>query len=169
MNARMHALLTYRLDETFRSGLAVFTSFYAFLAPDTFEVRNVAADGSGSRIVWIKDTRYLQTLPDGVWQIERGSAPTVPLFVWDSFTPAMNARLVGHEVVDGVRTSVVIFFGGDAGLPVWFRMWIDHSGLVRRAEMRTLGHFMADRYVGFDEPLALHRPAINSGTGGAGG
>ena len=160
MNTRMHALGTYRLDETFRSGLAVFRSIYAFLAPDTFEVRNLAADGSGSRIVWIKDTRYLQTLPDGVWQIDRGSTPTVPLFVWDSFTPATNVRLVGHEVLDGVRTSIVIFFGGDPGLPVWFRMWIDESGLVHRAEMRTLGHFMDDRYFGFDAPLDIQRPNV---------
>jgi copper transport protein len=169
MNVRIHALDTYRLDETLMSGLATVRSRYNFAAPNAFEGHTVDPDGSGSRVVWIGDTRYLRSLPGGSWKIDRGASPTVPIFVWDSFTPYIDARLVGRSVIDGVRTDIVIFFGGDPTLPVWFRLWIDRTGLVHKGEMRALGHFMDHRYDAFDRPIVIHPPAIGAGTAGTGG
>jgi hypothetical protein len=110
------------------------------------------------QLVWIGTTRYLRDLPGGAWRVDRGVAPTVPLFVWGSFEPWLDARLLDRSRVDGVPTSVVVFFGGDRSLPVWFRLWIDRTGLVRRAEMRAPGHFKDHRYFAFNEPINVVAP-----------
>ena len=102
-------------------------------------------------------SRYLSE-NGGPFQQEPGPAPTVPLFVWDSFRPFIDARVIGHRKVDGVPTEIVAFYGGDDGLPIWFRLWIDESGLVHRAEMRAQGHFMSHRYYAFDSGIDIQPP-----------
>ena len=155
MMAEMHALSTYRLDETLTSGLAAIDASYSFKAPDAFEGR-----GGGSAQIWIGNTRYLRTEPNAQWQVEtNGPSPSVPTFTWDTFQPFLDARVIGTDTVDGARTNVVAFFGQSGDLPIWFRLWIDDSGLVRRAEMRALGHFMDDRYFAFNQPLSIEPPA----------
>jgi copper transport protein len=159
MMDQMHALHTYRLQEDLSSGQGTVRSTYAFEAPASFEARTIGPDGTLSMVKWINDTRYLRTSPSGAWRVERGGgAPTVPLYVWDTFQPFIDARSIGSQTVAGVRTDEVIFFGGEPGLPVWFRMWIDHTGLVRRAEMRAPGHFMNHRYFAFDAPFSIKPP-----------
>ncbi len=157
MMTRMHALTSYRLQETLTSGIAEVRSTYAFVAPNEFE-SHVTEQNSGADIVWVGDTRYLRELPGGSWQVDVGASPTVPAFVWDSFRPFSDARLIGRAVVDGTKTDIVAFFGGDASLPVWFKLWIDRSGLVHQAEMRAQGHFMDHRYYGFDQPISIQPP-----------
>jgi len=51
------------------------------------------------------------------------------------------------------------FFGPSDAAPIWFRLWVDPDGLVRRAEMRAAGHFMDQRYDHFDVPLAIEAPS----------
>jgi hypothetical protein len=70
----------------------------------------------------------------------------------------VDARLIGRERVDGVPTQIVAFFGGDAQLPAWFRLWIDVEGIVHRSEMRAQGHFMDHRYFAFDRDLEIRPP-----------
>ncbi len=158
MMTSMHALKSYRLQETLTSGLAEVRSTYAFVAPNEFESHGTE-QSSGFETVWIGDTRYLRQLPGGSWQVDVGASPTVPAFVWDSFRPFIDARIIGHDKVGGVPTDVVVFFGGDEQLPVWFRLWVDPTGLVRRAQMRAEGHFMDHSYYGFDSNIAIRPPA----------
>ena len=95
---------------------------------------------------------------------QRGGPPVpVPSFIWDYFKPLIDPHVMGSASIDGVDTTVVAFFGhaGDTG--VWFRLWIDGDGLVRRAEMRANGHFMDHTYFDFGAPLSITPPV------GAGG
>jgi len=62
-----------------------------------------------------------------------------------------------------VRTTEIAFAGGSSDLPVWFRMWVDASGLVHRAEMRAPGHFMDHRYFDYDAPITIEPPEGASG------
>ena len=38
---------------------------------------------------------------------------------------------------------------------MWFRLWVDASGHVHRAEMRAPGHFMDHRYYGYNAPITI--------------
>ena len=82
----------------------------------------------------------------------------MPKFTWDYFRPFIGAHIVGRETVDGVPTSIISFAGGQGGTPIWFRLWVDPKGLVRRAEMRAPGHFMNDRYYDYDAPFWIEPP-----------
>ena len=156
-------LSSYRQDEVLRSGLATVRASYAFKAPDAFRTRVLGSAGA-SRTVWIGDTRYLQQQPGARWQIETGGgSPTVPSFIWDSFRPFTDARVIGRQTLGGVKTDVVVFFSDGSGFPIWFRLWIDKSGLVHRAEMRALGHFMDQTYFAFDKPISIVSPARTNG------
>jgi copper transport protein len=153
--ATMHALETYRQDETLHTGLTTIVARYLFQAPD--RARITVAHSSTS--VFIGSTRYLQHVPGGPWTIERGS-PTypVPTMVWDPFHPYEDASIVGAGKVNGEPTRIVSFFGASPGLPVWFRLWIARDGRVLRAEMRAQGHFMNERFSAFDRPITISPP-----------
>ena len=147
---RMHRLRSYRLFETFTTGSAAFKTIadqYVFAAPDRMESTAV----SGAQLVWIGPTQYTRNGPGQPWQVSSG-VPIfiVPTFTWDYFRPLIDARIVGRSSVDGGRTTIVSFFGDTNGTPVWFRVWIDDTGLVRRAEMHAQGHDMHDVYSAFD-------------------
>ncbi|MDP9222677.1 MAG: copper resistance protein CopC/CopD [Actinomycetota bacterium] len=158
MRQRMQTLSTYRMDEELRSGLAAIHTRYAFQAPDRLATVG-ETDGSTSRLVWIGSTRYLRDLGTSSWRTETNAAtPTVPAFLWDSFQPVIDVRRIGSAEIGGVRTEVVVFFAGEADLPVWFRLWIDHTGLVRQAQMRAQGHFMDQTYSAFDRGFEIRPP-----------
>jgi hypothetical protein len=159
----MGTLTSYRLDESLTSGLGrtVHTT-YAFTAPNSFESR-VVENGSTFSTVWIDDTRYTRQ-GDGPWKVERGApAVPVPTYIWDSFRPYKDARILGRARVDGVQTTELAFAGGDQELPVWFMLWVDPQGYVHRAEMRAPGHFMDHRYYDYDAPITIEPPKGASG------
>ncbi len=79
-------------------------------------------------------------------------------FTWDYFKPFIHPRIVGRSSVDGVSTTTVSFFGSSNGTPVWFRLWIDDSGLVRQAQMHAQGHDMHDLYSAFDAAPPIVAP-----------
>src|SRR5437870_1140885 len=155
MQTTMGALRTYRLDETLTSGLGTTVdSTYAFAAPNSFE-SHVREPGSSGRTVWIGDTRYLRE-DNGSWQVEKGTPfLPVPTYIWDSFKPYRDVRIVGSAVVDGMPSTEIAFVGGDQDLPVWFDLWVDAKGYVHRAQMRAPGHFMDHRYYDFDAPITI--------------
>ncbi|MGH2591266.1 MAG: CopD family protein, partial [Actinomycetota bacterium] len=156
--ARMHELRSYRLDEVLSSGLADVRASYAFLAPDSFTARVFRQGAVVSETVSIGGTRYLRSSPESPWKKQTGGPGLdVPRFVWDSFMPAVATRIIGSERVQGIRTEVVAF-SGSGSLPIWFRLWIDEQGLIRRAEMRAQGHFMDHRYFDFDAPIDIEPP-----------
>ncbi len=155
LQVRMHELRTYRVDETLASGLATIHSTYGFEAPDRME----ADVGSTSRSITIGGTRYLQEHPNRSWQVESGGPVTqVPEFIWDFFTPFLDARILGHQTVQGRRTAIVSFFGRTGDVPIWFRLWVGSDGLVRMAQMRAIGHFMDHRYFDFNRPITIQPP-----------
>jgi hypothetical protein len=159
----MARLSSYRLEENLTSGLGTTVhTTYAFSAPDSF-ASELEEPGGIFRTIWIGDTRYTRE-DDKPWEIDRGSsAPPVPTYIWDSFEPYRDVRIVGQEIVAGVRTTEIAFVGGTSDLPVWFRLWTDAGGLVHRAEMRAPGHFMDHRYFDYDEPITIEPPEGVSG------
>jgi copper transport protein len=157
MMTRMHALRTYRLEETLSSGGPSVVSRYTFRAPDRAESITETSEGT-THVVWVGTTQYLRT-PGNDWSVsEGGPGQKVPSFIWDYFQPFRDVREISHERAEGVTTSIVAFFGGSETTPVWFKLWIDEDGLVRRAEMRAKGHFMDHRYFAFNEPVTIEPP-----------
>ncbi len=161
--AAMGAVTSYRLKEDLTSGLGTTVhATYAFTAPNSFE-SDVEQQGSTFRTVWIGDTRYTRE-GNGHWKVERGApAVPVPTYIWESFRPYRDVRILGRETLEGVRTTEIAFAGGTSDLPVWFTLWVDSSGLVHRAEMRAPGHFMDHRYFVYDAPITIEPPEGASG------
>ena len=155
---RMHQLHTYRVDETLGPAMPPLRAAYVFEAPDRMQL----TPANGETTVWVGPTRYTRQVDSGTWQAEDfGTSLPVPSFVWDipdSGGTYVGAHIVGADTVDGVETHVLTFFLDLPQTPVWFRLWSDPSGLVRRASMRAQGHFMDHRYTDFDAP-ALDRAA----------
>jgi copper transport protein len=158
MQQRMHNLATLRYTEVLSSGLggSPLRSAYQQQAPDRLRVQT----STGSQSVWVGTTYYVQRHPGEGWISQPGSTPyTVPSFVWDYLpTQLLDPRIVGTARVDGVATKILAFYGPTGSSPIWFRLWVDADGLVRRAEMRAPGHFMDQRYDHFNVPLAIVAP-----------
>jgi hypothetical protein len=112
--------------------------------------------------VWVGPNRYTREADSATWQAEDfGTGLPVPSFVWDlpeSGGTYIGPHLVGVETVDGVQTQILTFFLDLPQTPVWFRLWSDPSGLVRRASMRAQGHFMDHRYTDFETPISIEAP-----------
>ena len=88
----------------------------------------------------------------------------VPSFIWD-YVPdqRLDFRIVGKATVGGRRTSILSLYGPEGVVaPYWFLLWVDHEGLVVRAEMRGPGHFMEQRYGSFNSTLRVEPPTIPS-------
>jgi len=156
---RIHRLTTYRLYETLSSGLGTtIPARYEYQGPN--RLRSVVSGRSES--IWIGTDRYTREQPGGAWRLEQGGPPIpVPSFIWDYFKPFVDPRIIGTAMVDGIPTTIVSFTDGQKGTPIWFRLWIDPQGLVRRAEMRAPGHFMNDRYYDFDAPFTISRRRVD--------
>jgi len=153
---RIHRLTTYRLYETLSSGLGTtIPAQYEYEAPN--RLRSLVSGRTES--IWIGTDRYSRDHPGGSWQLQQGG-PSIPVpsFIWDYFKPFVDPRIIGAATVEGVPTTIVSFTDGQKGTPIWFRLWIDPQGLVRRAEMRAPGHFMNDRYYDFDGPITVTAP-----------
>jgi hypothetical protein len=155
---RMHQLHTYRVDETLGPASPLLRAAYAFEAPDRMQL----SPANGETTIWVGPTRYTRQVDSGAWQAEDfGTSLPVPSFVWDipaSGGTYVGAHVVGAEIVDGVETHVLTFFLDLPQTPVWFRLWSDTSGLVRRASMRAQGHFMDHRYTDFDAAISIEPP-----------
>lgn len=152
---RMHRLSSYRVDESFFTGGPAIRSSYVYLAPNRME----GDVDRSSQEVWIGQTVYTRSLPSGRWKADGTPDPlVVPFFIWDYFHPVVAPRIVGTQRLDGLAARVVSFAIGGPGDPIWFRLWVDPSGLVRRSEMRAPGHYMDHRYSGFDAPVTVEAP-----------
>jgi hypothetical protein len=158
VQVRMHQLHRYQVDETLGPATPPLRAAYSFEAPDRMQLRF----GNGETTVWVGPTRYTRQAASGTWQAEDvGTSLPVPSFGWDipeSGGTYVGAHVVGAETVDGVKTHVLTFFLDLPQTPVWFRLWSDSSGLVRRASMRAQGHFMDHRYSDFDTARSIEPP-----------
>jgi hypothetical protein len=81
-----------------------------------------------------------------------------PNFSWQFFPAAQAVHLLGSASIDGVQTSVVEFFAGEPGTPVWFRFYIDSSDQVELSDMMAPGHFMTQSFAHFDIPATIVLP-----------
>ncbi len=155
VDARMAALRSHELDEVFGPGPPIVRSHWTIAAPARLHIEFA----NGAETIRIADTTYRRDLPDGPWTTSTSPRLQVPQYIWD-VPIRTNARIVGRENVDGIDTQVVSFVGAVApGLtPIWYRLWVDPSGLVHRAQMRTTGHFMDREYSGFDQAVAIEPP-----------
>ena len=155
---RMHQLHTYQVDETLGPAAQLLRAAYVFEAPDRMQL----SPANSQTTIWVGPTRYTRQADSGTWQAEDfGSSLPVPSFVWDmpeSGGTYVGAHVVRAETVEGVETHVLTFFLDLPQTPVWFRLWSDASGLVRRASMRAQGHFMDHRYTDFDAAVSIEPP-----------
>jgi copper transport protein len=153
---RMHALASYRLNQSLDSGTDTLRTVYICRAPDQMRARS----NGGFQIVWTGGTEYIERAPGAGWIEDRGE-PSFPVlsFVWD-YVPdrIIDPRIVGAAHVDGVDTKILSFYGPLGSAAYWFRLWVDPTGLVRRTEMRAQGHFMDQRYFAFDAPISIGPP-----------
>jgi copper transport protein len=155
---RMHQLRSYRQVEVLSAGRGAVRAIYAFAAPDSYTSRATRGGEVTTEVINIGGTRYIRSSPEVDWEKQTGGpSPEVPSFIWDYFVPPVAPRIIGAERVDGADTEVVAF-AGSGSLPIWFMLWVDEQGLVRRAEMRAQGHFMDHRYYDFDAPIRIVPP-----------
>jgi hypothetical protein len=114
---------------------------------------------AGSQRVIVGDREWRREKPGAAWREDQAIRPEVPQFIWDFGRDATTPRIVGREGIGGAFTTELAFFARSGIAPIWFRLWVDEEGLVRRAEMRAQGHFMDHRYFAFDAPFKVEAPA----------
>ncbi|MGH2674571.1 MAG: copper resistance CopC/CopD family protein [Actinomycetota bacterium] len=154
MQERMHELRTYRLEEVLSSGRATVRADYAFQAPDRMRIEV----DSGSQRVIVGNREWSRDRPGEPWQQDSAIPPQVPRFIWDFGRDPVAPNVLGRRRVAGAPATVLSFFGGSGGTPIWFRLWVDDQGLVRRAEMRAQGHFMDHSYFAYDSTFRVVPP-----------
>ena len=150
---RMRALRSFRIDETLPPGPGPLLAHYKFVAPDRMGLEL----GSGAQMVMIGPLRFSRDGPAAPWQQEPAPALQVPSYPWDA-RPVLAAHLLGPDQLDGRPVEVLAFAEVGPGGPVWYRLWVDPSGLVERADMWAQAHFMVDRYADFDAQLRVDPP-----------
>jgi copper transport protein len=150
---RMDRLRTFRIDESVRPASPPLRAAFAFKAPDQMTLDL----STGGQTVIIGSERYVRDSSAATWERQAAVPVKVPSFPWDALPPVAPA-LIGQDRVDGVPVDVVSFFEGAGDFPTWYQLWVGDDGLVRRADMETLGHFMTDRYSAFDAPLTIQAP-----------
>lgn len=158
MQERMHELDTYRVEETLSSGQAVVRARYAFQAPDRMRI----SIDSGSDRVIVGNREWSRERTGESWEEEPGIKRKVPRFIWDVSGRPVAPRILGRGQAGGAPATVISFFGQSGSSPIWYRLWMDSQGLVRRAEMRAPGHFMDHRYFAFDAPFEIVPPKSRS-------
>jgi len=126
---------------------------YQLEAPDRLQYRLA----TGAETVFVGTTRYSRDGPADPWKAESSSPIRVPTLFWEQ-EPSQGPKLVGSDQIDGVPTQVVTFFEELDGGPIWFQLWVDGQGLVRRAKMRAPGHFMDQHYFDFDVQISMTAP-----------
>jgi copper transport protein len=153
LQARMHALSGYALDETLEPAKEPLRTAYAFQAPNRmrFEV------STGYQAVYIGTTKYSRDSSQARWQVERAPAVTVPEFVWDG-AGIVAPRLLTPPGADRGQNQVLSFFEMFGEIPTWFQLSVDSQGLVNGVAMRAQGHFMEHHYFDFDSPPPILPP-----------
>jgi len=117
---RMHALTSYRLDQSLDSGSDTVRTIYECRAPDQMRARSTG----GFQIVWAGGTEYIERAPGAGWIVQPGG-PSFPVlsFVWDYMPDEIvDPRIVGTTDVGGVETTVLSFFGPVGSAAYWFRL-----------------------------------------------
>ena len=152
---RMHTLRTVSLTERLSWGAGATSARYQMEAPNHLRILTAG----GAETVIIGETRYGRDAPGKPWKVDHDFPVTpAPAYVWDYFPPPVAPKVIGSQPIGGHPTRIVAFFGRSGQVPVWFRLWVDQGGLVRRGQMLAQGHFMDHAYHGFDAPTTIQPP-----------
>lgn len=110
--------------------------------------------GRGSAVV-IGGRRWDRS-GSGPWRVSAASPLAVPAPLWTSAARVRNARLLSRA--DGsLRLSFV-----DPSLPAWFDVALDSRTLLPRTiRMTAPSHFMRQRYLSYNRPVAILPPGRN--------
>lgn len=155
LDARMGELKSLRYEEVLTPADPPILSTVEMVAPNRTRVVIHTFDREHIRI---GDTFYVKDGPDQPWETSSSPVVTVPAFIWD-YPDKVGLHIVATEEISGTPTQVVAFFVNVRdNLPIWYRLWVDETGLVHRAEMRAEGHFMDHTYSGFDTPITITDP-----------
>lgn len=155
--ARMRALSGVQEHEQVASvpGYSAITD-YRLRAPDRFAY---TINGHVQSIT-IGGTQWERPDPTVPWQRGQfgGGLPfrTRSWFDWSTY--ARSVYLLGTRNEAGHHVAVVALM--DPGTPVWWTLYIDAaSHLVLRSRLVTNGHFMTQRFSGFDRPTRIEPPS----------
>ena len=152
---RMDALHAFQITEILGPARVPLRTDYELEAPDRLHYTLA----TGAETIFVSGTRYSRDGPSDPWKAESTAPVKVPTLIWEQETN-QGGRLDGSDTIDGVQTEIVTFSEELDGGPIWFRLWIDPQGLVRRAEMRAPGHFMDHHYFDFDGPISITVPTV---------
>jgi putative copper export protein len=138
------SLHTVVFDERLASSpVNVANSHFEMVAPNRLSYRTKGAESG----IVIGARRWDRDRPGAPWISSAQSPLNVPQPLWTSATSVTNV----HLVAPGVLTFL------DRSVPAWFRVTLAGTR-PRRTEMTAAGHFMVDRYVGFDVPVDISPP-----------
>lgn len=154
LNGRMTRVETLGYDEVLGPADTPLRSTAEIVAPDRIDFTTLTVDRQTIRI---GDVFYRRD-GDGRWEVEEGPPVEVPSYIWD-YPDKVAPRIVGSDRVGGEDSTILSLFIDHASGPIWYRLWVDDEGLVRRAAMRARGHFMDHRYYAFDAPITIRPPA----------
>lgn len=127
---------------------------YRLQAPDRFAYEVT----SGAETVVIGDRQWLRT-EDLPWELREFGAGlpfrTERWFRWSIYGRSVRLLDVGRE--DGRRAARLALF--DEATPVWYRLTVDLATMrVLHTRMIADGHFMTQRFNGFNEPVSIEPP-----------
>ncbi len=132
--ARMRTVKSVTMHETLTGGTGdpTFITDYKEVAPDRLEW----TQPSGASAIAVGSAFTERQGSDRPWVAQSGhdSVPE-PSFSWQFFPAPSAVHILGSTSLDGVPATVVGFFAGQPGTPVWFRFYIDSSDRVD-----ALGH-----------------------------
>lgn len=155
--AKMKGLTSVTMHETLTGGTGLPTDVtdYEEVAPDKL----MWTEPGGEAAITIGNAFYTRETAAAAWVAQGGHDPvSEPNFSWQFFPAAQAVHLLGSASIDGVQTSVVEFFAGEPGTPVWFRFYIDSSDQVELSDMMAPGHFMTQSFAHFDIPATIVLP-----------
>ncbi|HEY5294581.1 MAG TPA: hypothetical protein VIJ70_03800, partial [Gaiellaceae bacterium] len=125
---------------------AIETSF-VFVAPDRLRY----TISGGSEAIVIRNRRWDRSSPKGPWTRSPQQPVRVMHLPWDRVT---NAHVVAP--------NTITFF--DLNADAWFRVVLDPKTALPSTERMTgIGHFMANRYSGYNAPATIAAPPAVSG------
>jgi hypothetical protein len=155
--ARMKSLSSVTMHETLTGGTGLPTDVtnYEEVAPDRLQW----TEPGGAAAISVGSAFYARERAGAPFIAQTGhDAVPEPSFAWQFFPTATAVHVLGVTTLNGVRTTVVEFFAGEPGTPVWFRFYIDAADQVQLSDMSAPGHFMTQSFAHFNAPLTINLP-----------
>lgn len=161
--AAVDRLRSQRIAERLTSGLGGGEAVSRYRISGRHRYSIVSRNAGASETIVI-GRRYWVRQPDGSWQRQVGSSVDArELMPW--WAHRTGVRLLGVRSEGGRRVDELALADiprpGRRSAPFWFRLRVDLASM-RVVAMRMIapGHFMDQRYFGFDEPVQIRPPTL---------